>query len=65
MVVVVFEPRPRYIVEVGEEEKVFGGELIEVVWSFYRAFEDLADAEACAVGEAKSEPFVRVIDRGE
>lgn len=66
---VVAEPRPRYVVELGSEERFeyVNGQPAEsrIVWSFHRAYTELGIAKEAARRAATENAYVRVVDRGE
>lgn len=64
---VVFEPRPRYVVEFGTVEMaLFDGAAGPVMsWEFWRAYETRQLAVLAAERKSVEVEFVRVVDRGE
>lgn len=58
-----YEPRPRYVVEIGESVMTIPGRIEFAGWVFHHAFSSMADAQACADGAAEDHQYVRVIDR--
>lgn len=60
---VIYEPAPRFVVEVANTVSHIRGERMQGAWNFEHAFALASDAEALAKRLAEDNEFVRVIDR--
>lgn len=60
---VIYEPSPRYVVEVANTVSGYGGHRHQGAWNFEHAFALASDAGALAKRLAEDNEFVRVIDR--
>lgn len=61
----VYEPRPRYVVEVANSISNIVGHRMVGAWNFSYAYLHLSDAQAMAERLAEENEYVRVIDRAE
>lgn len=60
----VYEPRPRFIVEIADYVSRQSGVHEPTHWAFEEAFETLEEAKGSADYHARMNRFVRVIEKG-
>lgn len=65
MTTTVYEPKPRYVVEVANSINDYAGRRHQGAWNFAYAYDALTDAEAMADRLAEDNEYVRVIDRAD
>lgn len=60
---IIFEPKPRYIIEIGDTVSFLTGGRAAGAWNFHAGTDDEAIAKSMAYQLAKEHEYVRVIER--